>query len=30
LPLSADAVRANYERLCAQVGPDVTVVAATK
>ncbi len=30
MPLSADAVRANYERLCAQVGPDVTVVAATK
>ena len=30
MPLSADAVRADYERIRAEVGPDVTVVAATK
>jgi PLP dependent protein len=30
LPLSASTVRANYERVCAEVGSDVTVVAATK
>jgi pyridoxal phosphate enzyme (YggS family) len=30
LPLSADTVRANYERIRAEVGPGVTVVAATK
>ena len=30
MPLSASTVRANYERICAEVGPDVTVVAATK
>jgi len=30
LRLSADVVRANYERIRAEVGPDVTVVAATK
>ena len=28
--MSADAVRANYERIKQEVGPDVTVVAATK
>jgi uncharacterized pyridoxal phosphate-containing UPF0001 family protein len=30
LPLSPDTVRANYERIRAEVGPSVTVVAATK
>jgi pyridoxal phosphate enzyme (YggS family) len=30
LPLSADTVRANYERVRAEAGPAVTVVAATK
>ena len=30
MPLSADIVRANHERIRAEVGPDVTVVAATK
>jgi hypothetical protein len=30
LPLSASTVRSNYERICAEVGPEVTVVAATK
>jgi PLP dependent protein len=30
LPLSAETVRANYERIRAAVGPDVTIVAATK
>jgi hypothetical protein len=30
LPLSADTVRASYERIRAEVGPGVTVVAATK
>jgi PLP dependent protein len=30
LPLSAEMVRANYERIRGEVGPDVTVVAATK
>jgi len=30
LPLSADIVRANHERIRGEVGPDVTVVAATK
>jgi pyridoxal phosphate enzyme (YggS family) len=30
LPLSADLVRSNYERILAEVGPDVTVVVATK
>jgi PLP dependent protein len=30
LPLSASAVRANYERIREEVGPGVTVVAATK
>jgi pyridoxal phosphate enzyme (YggS family) len=30
LPPSADTVRANYERIRAEVGPAVTVVAATK
>jgi pyridoxal phosphate enzyme (YggS family) len=30
LPLSASTVRANYERIRAEVGPGVTVVAATK
>jgi len=30
LPLSASTVRANYQRICAEVGPGVTVVAATK
>jgi PLP dependent protein len=30
LPLSPETVRANYERLRAEVGPSVTVVAATK
>lgn len=30
MPLSASTVRANYERICEEVGPDVTVVAATK
>ena len=28
--LAVSTVRANYERICAEVGPDVTVVAATK
>lgn len=28
--ISPDSVRANYERIIAEVGPDVTVVAATK
>src|SRR2546423_10453370 len=28
--MSPDAVRANYERIRAEVGPDVTIVAATK
>jgi PLP dependent protein len=30
LPISAEAVRENYERIRAEVGPAVTVVAATK
>jgi uncharacterized pyridoxal phosphate-containing UPF0001 family protein len=30
LPLSAETVRANYERIKEEVGPQVTVVAATK
>lgn len=30
MPTSAEAVRANYERIRAEVGPDVTIVAATK
>jgi pyridoxal phosphate enzyme (YggS family) len=30
LPISAETVRANYERIQAEVGPDVTVVVATK
>jgi pyridoxal phosphate enzyme (YggS family) len=30
LPISPDAIRANYERIRAEVGPAVTVVAATK
>jgi pyridoxal phosphate enzyme (YggS family) len=30
LPLSASAVRSNYERIREEVGPEVTVVAATK
>jgi uncharacterized pyridoxal phosphate-containing UPF0001 family protein len=30
LVLSAERVRANYERICADLGPQVTVVAATK
>ncbi|MEO8291280.1 MAG: YggS family pyridoxal phosphate-dependent enzyme [Gaiellaceae bacterium] len=30
MPLSADTVRANYERIRSEVGPAVTVVAATK
>jgi PLP dependent protein len=30
LPLSPETVRANYERIRAEVGPSVTVVAATK
>lgn len=30
MPLSADQVRANYERIREEVGPGVTVVAATK
>jgi PLP dependent protein len=30
LPLSAETVRANYERIRAEVGPHVTIVAATK
>jgi hypothetical protein len=30
LPLSADTVRRNYERIRAEVGPEVTIVAATK
>jgi len=30
LPFSPDAVRARYEELRAEVGPDVTIVAATK
>jgi PLP dependent protein len=30
LPLSASTVRANYERIRAQAGPEVTIVAATK
>ena len=30
MPLSASTVRANYERIRAEVGPEVTVVAATK
>ncbi len=30
MPLSASTVRANYERIRAEVGPGVTVVAATK
>jgi pyridoxal phosphate enzyme (YggS family) len=30
LPLSPDAIRANYARIRDEVGPDVTVVAATK
>jgi PLP dependent protein len=30
LPTSAEQVRANYERIRSEVGPDVTVVAATK
>jgi uncharacterized pyridoxal phosphate-containing UPF0001 family protein len=30
LPISPDAVRERYERLRAEVGPDVTIVAATK
>jgi PLP dependent protein len=30
LPLSADTVRRNHERIRAEVGPEVTIVAATK
>ena len=30
MPISTDAVRANYERIRDEVGPEVTVVAATK
>ena len=30
MAISADTVRANYERIRAEVGPDVTIVAATK
>jgi pyridoxal phosphate enzyme (YggS family) len=30
LPTSTDAIRANYERVRADVGPDVTIVVATK
>jgi PLP dependent protein len=30
LPISTDTVRANYERIRAEVGPEVTIVAATK
>ena len=30
MPISPDAIRANYERIRAEVGPAVTVVAATK
>ncbi len=30
MPLSAETLRANYERIRKEVGPDVTVVAATK
>jgi PLP dependent protein len=30
LPISPDRVRANYERVRSEVGPDVTIVAATK
>jgi uncharacterized pyridoxal phosphate-containing UPF0001 family protein len=30
LPLSVDTVRSNYERICAELGPEVTIVAATK
>ena len=29
-PVSPEAVRRNYERIRAEVGPEVTVVAATK
>jgi pyridoxal phosphate enzyme (YggS family) len=30
LPISAETVRANYERIRSEVGPEVTIVAATK
>ena len=30
MPISPDTVRANYERIRAEVGPEVTIVAATK
>jgi len=30
LPLSVDTVRSNYERIRAELGPEVTIVAATK
>jgi PLP dependent protein len=30
LPLSADLVRSNYERIREEIGPDITVVVATK
>ena len=30
MPLSVDTVRSNYERICAELGPEVTIVAATK
>ena len=30
MPISADTVRANYERIRGELGPDVTIVAATK
>jgi PLP dependent protein len=30
LPISTDTVRANYERIRVEVGPEVTIVAATK
>ena len=29
-PISADRVRASYERISAELGPEVTIVAATK
>ncbi len=30
MPISAESVRANYERIRGELGPDVTIVAATK
>jgi uncharacterized pyridoxal phosphate-containing UPF0001 family protein len=30
LPISPDAIRANYERIRSELGPEVTIVAATK